>query len=87
MKIIFILLMKLLIIFSLIIIFSFIISKKAISFFKLNFVRDQRAWSGKDIKINHKNPNGNITTSSNAINNNYLEIIAEESKIFLDEQS
>lgn len=79
--------MKLLIVISLIIVVLFIVSKKVISFFKLNLVRDQRAWSGKDIKINRKDLNGDNRTSSNNIKNNYLEIIADESKIYLDEQS
>ena len=78
--------MQLLILVSLIIIFLFIILKKAISFFKLNLVKDQRAWSGKNIKIKRNNPNENNRTSSNNIKNNYLKVIAEESKIFLDEQ-
>ena len=79
--------MQLLILISLIIVFLFIFAKKAISFFKLNLVRDQRAWSGKDIKINRKNLSFDNITSPDKIKNNYLKVIAEESKIFLDEQS
>ncbi len=79
--------MQLLILVSFIILFLFIISKRAISFLKSNLVKDQRAWSGKDIKINHKDLNGNSITSSNTIKNNYLQVIAEQSKTFLDEQS
>ena len=79
--------MQLLIFFSLIIVFLFIVSRKAISFFRLNFVRDQRAWSGQDIKINRKDLTGVNSTSSNTIKNNYSEIIADESKVFLEEQS
>ena len=50
-------------------------------------MRHQRAWSGKDIKINRKDINSDNRTSSNNIKNNYLKVIADESKIFLDEQS
>ena len=80
-------LMKLSIIISLIIVFLFFILKKAVSLFKLNLIRDQRAWSAKDIKINHKDINKNNSNSSSNIKNNYLNVIAEESKNFLDEQS
>ena len=86
-NIIFLVLMQLLILVSLIIAFLFIVLKKAISFFKLNLFRDQRVWSAKDIKIDHKDFNGNNSTSSNKIKNNYLKVIAEESKTFLDEHS
>ncbi len=77
-------LMQLLILVILIIVFLFIVSKKAISFFKVNLLRNQRAWSSKDIKINRKDPNNNLSGNTK---NNYLKVIADESKIFLDEQS
>ncbi len=79
--------MQLLIIISLIIVFLFIVSRKVISLFKVNLVSNQRAWSGKDIKINRKDLNPNNSITSNNKKNNYLEVIADESKIFLDEQS
>ncbi len=79
--------MQLLILVSLIIVFLFIILNKALTYFTRNLVRDQRTWSGKDININRKDPNGDNYTSSNKTNNNYLNVIAEESKTFLDEQS
>ena len=79
--------MQLLIIVSLIILFLFVVLKKAISFFKENLVKGQRSWSGKDIKINYKDLKTKNRTSSDNIKNNYLEVIADESKIFLDEQS
>ena len=79
--------MKLLILASLIV-FMFFVLRKAILLFKVNLLRNQRAWSGKDIKINRKDLNDkNNGTSSNIIKNNYLKVIAEESKVFLDEQS
>ena len=78
--------MQLLIIVSLIIAFLFIVLKKIVSFIKVNLVRDERAWSGKDIKIKRMDPNQTDITSSNNIKNNYLKVIADESKIFLDEQ-
>ncbi len=79
--------MQLLILVSLIIVFLLIFLRKAISFFKSNLIRDQRSWSGKDIKINRKDFNGENRSSSDNKKNNYLKVIAEESKIFLDEQS
>ena len=80
-------LMKLSIIISLIIVFLFFILKKAVSLFKLNLIRDQRAWSGKDIRINRKDRNSHNKPSSSNIENNYLKDIADESKVFLDEHS
>ena len=78
--------MQLLILVSLIIVFLFIVLKKVVSFFKVNLVKEQRAWSAKDIKINRKDLNGGKSTSSNNLKNNYLKVIADESKNFLDEQ-
>ena len=51
---------------------------------KTNLFKDQAAWSGKDIKIKY-NKKKEISESKN--NNNYLKMIAEESKLYLEDQS
>ena len=79
--------MKLLIVVSLIIVFLFTVLEKAITYFKSNLFRDHRAWSGKDIKINRQDLNADKRNLSSNIKTNYLNVIAEESKIFLDKQS
>ena len=79
--------MQLIIFISLIIVILFIFIRKGISFVKTNLIKDQRAWSGKDIKITRKASNLKDGSSSNITKNNYLKVIAEESKIYLDEQS
>ena len=50
----------------------------------INLFKNQAAWSGKDIKIKHNN--SREVKDSNR-NGNYLKMIAEESKIYLDDQS
>ena len=60
------------------------ISKKALNSAKRNLFKDQAAWSGKDIKIKYSV--SKEIPESNGINN-YLKIIADESKVYLDEQS
>ena len=50
---------------------------------KSNLFRDQAAWSSKDIKIKYTNPK----EISELKNDNYLKIIAEESKFYLEDQS
>ena len=61
-----------------------LICRDFISSAKRNLFKDQAAWSGKDIKIKHNNSR-EIKDSSK--NDNYLKMIAEESKIYLDDQS
>ena len=51
---------------------------------KNNLFKDQSAWSGKDIKIKYTNTR---EVSESNKNNNYLKIIADESKIYLDSES
>ena len=50
---------------------------------KRNLFKDQAAWSGKDIKIKYNNSK---ETSESRENDNYLKIIAEESKVYLEDQ-
>tara|TARA_B100000902_G_scaffold91404_1_gene94948 strand:+ start:689 stop:934 length:246 start_codon:yes stop_codon:yes gene_type:complete len=51
---------------------------------KRNLFKDQAAWSNKDIKINYSKSKG---TTELKKNDNYLKIIADESKLYLEDQS
>ena len=51
---------------------------------KRNLFKDQAAWSGKDIKIKY---NASRQDSESKENENYLKMIADESKIYLEDQS
>ena len=68
----------------LIIIGIYLICRDFISSAKRNLFKDQAAWSGKDIKIKY-NTSKEVSKSKN--NNNYLNMIAEESKSYLEDQS
>ena len=62
----------------------FLILKKVFQSAKRNLYKDQAAWSGKEINIKH------IKTkerSASKTNKNYLKIIADESKFYLEDQS
>ncbi len=61
-----------------------LIGKKVFYSAKRNLFKDQAAWSAKDIKIKYSTSKG-ITESKKV--ENYLKIIADESKIYLDDQS
>jgi len=50
---------------------------------KRNLLKDQAAWSGKDIKIKY-NSSKELSDSTN--DNNYLKIIADESEVYLEDQ-
>ena len=76
--------MKILLIISISIISIFFIGKKIFQSAKRNLFKDQSAWSGKDIKIKYA---GSREIEESKGRNNYLKIIADESKIFLDGQS
>ena len=76
--------MKIFIIFSILIIVVLLIGRNLFSSAKRNLFKDQAAWSGKDIKIKYTNTK-NFSESKE--NDNYLEMIANESKIYLDEES
>jgi len=51
---------------------------------KRNLFKDQAAWSGKDLEIKYRKSK---ESSESKRNNNYLKIIAEESKVYLEDQS
>jgi len=50
---------------------------------KRNLLKNQAAWSGKDLKITYRKT-GEAPESKGEIN--YLKKIADESKVFLDNQ-
>ena len=76
--------MEIFLIFSLIIIVIFWIGRDFIYAAKRNLFKDQAAWSGKDIKIKYTESR---EVSEQKGNDNYLEMIAKESKIYLEDQS
>ena len=76
--------MKIFIIFSILIIAILLISRNLFYSAKRNLFKDQAAWSGKDIKIKYSSSR---EVSESKGNNNYLETIANESKIYLEDKS
>tara|TARA_B100000700_G_scaffold60266_2_gene65881 strand:+ start:648 stop:908 length:261 start_codon:yes stop_codon:yes gene_type:complete len=76
--------MKIFFIFSIIIIAILLIGRDIIYSAKRNLFKDQAAWSGKDIKIKHKATKG---YSESKENENYLKMIADESKSYLENES
>ena len=75
--------MKIFFLLSIGIIAILFIGKKVFYSAKRNLFKDQAAWSGKDIKIKH-NKRGDFSASNR--NNNYLQLIADESKVYLEEE-
>ena len=76
--------MKILFLLFFIILVILFVGKKIFNSAKKDLFKDQAAWSGKDIKINYTNSSENIDSE---VNDNYLKMIAIESKIYLDDQS
>ena len=76
--------MRLFILSSVIILIIYFILKNLFYSAKRNLFKDQAAWSGKDINIKYNNSK-EIAESSE--NDNYLRLIAEESKDYLEDQS
>ena len=72
-----------LILFIFILAFIFI-GKKVFYSAKRNLFKDQASWSNKGIIIKYRNSK-EIKDSKD--NDNYLKVIADESKVYLDEQS
>ena len=62
----------------------FFIGKRIFYSAKRNLFKDQEAWSGKDIKIKYRTSK---ETSESKDNDNFLKMIAEESKLYLEDQS
>ena len=76
--------MKIFFLFSIFIIAILLIGRDFINSAKRNLLKDQAAWSGKDIKIKY---NFSRHDSESKENENYLKMIADESKIYLEDQS
>ena len=76
--------MKIFLLFSIITIVILLIGRDFIYSAKRNLLKDQASWSGKDIKITYTD-SGEVSESKG--NDNYLKIIADESKIYLEDQA
>ncbi len=76
--------MKIFILFSAVIIVIILIGRDFIYSAKRNLFKDHAAWSGKDIKIKYRTSRD---ASKAKENDNYLKIIADESKTYLEDQS
>ena len=76
--------MKIFILFSIIIITILLVGRDFIYSAKRNLFKDQAAWSGKDIKIKY---NTSREVSDSKESNNFLTMIANESKNYLEDQS
>ncbi len=76
--------MRIFLFLSIFILAIFFIGKKILYFAKRSLFKDQAAWSGKDITIKYSN--SKEIEKSKGIDN-YLKIIADESKFYLEDQS
>ena len=76
--------MRIVLLLSIFIFAIFFIGKKIFYLAKRNLFKDQAAWSGKDITIKYNNSKEIV--ESNGIDN-YLKIIADESKVYLEDQA
>ena len=76
--------MRIFLLLSLIILTIFFVFKKVFNSAKRSLFKDQAEWFSKDIKIKHSKSK-EISTSEK--HDNYLKIIADESKFYLEEQS
>ena len=75
--------MRIVLLLSILILSIFFIGKQIFYLAKRNLFKDQAAWSGKDIKIKYSNTK-EIAESKGI--DNYLKIIADESKVYLEDQ-
>ena len=82
--------MRVVLLLSILILTIFLIGKKIFFSAKRNLFKDQAAWSGKDIKIKYSETN-EISKSKESPESkgiaNYLKIIADESEVYLKDQS
>ena len=69
---------------SIIILGLFFGIKKVFYSAKRNLFKDQAAWSGKDLKIKYSKSKESPESKKT---DNYLKMIAEESKVYLEDQS
>ena len=76
--------MRIFLLLSIFILAILFIGKKIFNSAQRNLFKDQAAWSGKDIRIKHRGPK-DIPVSKGI--DNYLKIIADESKVYLENES
>jgi len=76
--------MKTFLLFSIFIIAIILIGRDFIYSAKRNLFKDQAAWSGKEIKIKYNASRQDLESKENE---NYLKMIADESKSYLEDQS
>ena len=76
--------MKIFLILCIFILAFIFIGNKVFYSAKRNLFKDQASWSNKDIIIKYRNSK-EIKESKRI--DNFLEVIADESKVYLDEQS
>tara|TARA_B100000945_G_scaffold282213_1_gene250465 strand:+ start:1119 stop:1364 length:246 start_codon:yes stop_codon:yes gene_type:complete len=76
--------MRIFLLFSIFILAFYFIFKNFFYSAKRNLFKDQAAWSAKDINIKYSKSK---EIEESKANDNYLKIIAEESKVYLENQS
>tara|TARA_Y100001968_G_scaffold81868_1_gene72966 strand:- start:919 stop:1164 length:246 start_codon:yes stop_codon:yes gene_type:complete len=76
--------MEIFLLLSILIIAIFFGVKQILYSAKRNLFRDQASWSGKDLNIKYIHSEDNPESQEN---DNYLKIIANESKLYLDDQA
>ena len=76
--------MKIFLLFLFILIAITFIVRNLLSSAKRNLFKDQAAWSGNDLKIRYSSPRY-FSDSKKRVN--YLKMIADESKNYLEDQS
>ena len=76
--------MRIVILLSIFTLAIFFIGKKIFHLAKRNLFKDQATWSEKEIKIKYSN--SKEIAESKGIDN-YLKIIADESKVYLEDQA
>ncbi len=76
--------MEISLVLSIMILGMYFVVKKFFYSAKRNLFKDQEAWSNKDIGIKYSNSK---EISGTERNDNYLKIIADESKLYLEDQS
>ena len=75
--------MRIILLLSIFILAVLFIGKKIFNSAKRSLFKDQATWSGKDITITYNKSNEVLQSKEN---DNYLKIIANESKIYLEDQ-
>ena len=75
--------MKIFLLLSIIIFAIFFIAKNFFYSARRDLFKDHAAWSGKDIKIKYSITKEFLKSESNE---NYLKIIADESKVYLEDE-